>query len=137
MVLGEARQSPIARDSFSDCLSASFHRGVKNLILLAFNKEVLLVDVNLSQALGTIHLDRIHSGLASLTTCSERDDIYVLHDSGSVSIWKKKSNLTVAATPSMTRSTSIVGLGKTQNRFELAGSDVLLEISYISKVSSI
>jgi len=144
MVLGETRQTHTLQESVSECLSANFHRGVKNLILLAFNKEVLLVDVSLSQALGTINLERIHSSLAAISTCREKSDIYVLHESGSISVWRKKSNLSVLATPSMSRSTSMIGLGRTPqstsllqtSSFDLAGSDVLLEVSYLSKVQS-
>ena len=143
MVLGENKQAQNLETS-SDCLSASFHKGVKSLIVLAFAKEVLLVDVQLSQALGRINLERVHSPLAGIRTCAEKDVIYILHESGSVSVWNRKPSLTVLATPSFSRSQSMTGFPRTPHTtsvlnddgYSVAGSDVLLEISYESRVQS-
>ena len=141
MVLGETKQSSSAVDTCADCLSAIFHKGVRNLIVLSFPKEVLLVDTKLSQVLGTINLERVHSPLAGIRTGTEKDVLFILHESGSVSVWSRKQNLAVLATPSISRSTSMVGLPRTplssalgEDGYGLAGSDVILEISYESKV---
>ena len=143
MVLGDARQNSANSVDGSDCLNASFHKGVKNLIILAFSKEVLLVDTELSQALGSINLERAHSSLAGIRSSVSKDILYILHESGSISVWTRKDTLSILSTPSMSRSHSMLGLAKTpivsgnsEDEFNLAGSDVLLEVSYESKVGS-
>ena len=143
MVLGDARQNSANSVDGSECLNASFHKGVKNLIILAFSKEVLLVDTELSQALGSISLERAHSSLAGIRSSASMDILYILHESGSISVWTRKDTLSILSTPSMSRSHSMLGLAKTpiasgnnEDEFNLAGSDVLLEVSYESKVGS-
>ena len=143
MVLGETRESQPGGEVSVECLSSSFHRGVEDLIVLAFAKEVLLVDVKLSQAIGSINLERVHSPLAAIRTCADNDVIMILHESGSVSVWGKKQRLTVLATPSMSRSQSLTGFNRVpgfpnpdlEDGYGLAGSDMLLEIAYESKVN--
>jgi hypothetical protein len=82
---------------------------VKDQVLLAFPKEVLLVDVVLGQTVGSVSLERAHSPLACLLAASSREAFYILHESGSVSVWTRKKELTVLATPSITRSQSLLG----------------------------
>ena len=87
----------------------SSYRGVKDQVLLAFAKEVLLVDMVLGQTVGSVSLERAHSPLAALVAGSCREIFYILHESGSVSVWTRKNELTVLATPGITRSQSMLG----------------------------
>ena len=145
MVLGETRETQPGNESSVECLSSTFHMGVKDLIVLAFAKEVLLVDVKLSQAVGTINLERVHSSLAAIRTCAHNDVLVILHESGSLSVWRKKPKLSVQATPSVSRSQSMAGFGRApfvsatslDEGYGLAGSDLMLEIAYESKVRHI
>ena len=140
MVLGESKH-PALTEAASECVSAYFHKGVKDLIVLAFSKEVLLVDIKLCQALGAISLERVHSPLAGLRTCSDKDRIFILHESGSISVWNRKESLSVMSTPSINRSQTLIGFARTpvtankdEDGYAIAGSDALLEVSYESKV---
>ena len=66
MVLGENRHGGVAGGNGggmtaaaagqAECISAKFHRGVKDQVLLAFPKEVLLVDLVLGQTVGSVSL---------------------------------------------------------------------------------
>ena len=85
----------------------------------------------------------------SIYSSSERDAVYSLHESGSVSVWRRKPILSVLATPAVvSRSVSLAGLStgtkaissernliiSLDNSFETAGSDLILEIAYESRV---
>jgi hypothetical protein len=117
MVLGENRHggvagggiAPTAAAGQAECISARFHRGVKDQVLLAFAKEVLLVDLVLGQTVGAVSLERAHSPLAALLPAAGREVFFILHESGSVSVWSRKSELSVLATPGITRSQSMLG----------------------------
>jgi hypothetical protein len=114
MVLGESRHGGgvmggPAPATHSECLSAKYHRGVKDQVLVAFAKEVLLVDLVLGQTVGSVSLERAHSPLACLVPGSRAEVFYILHESGSVSVWTRKSELAVLATPGLTRSQSLIG----------------------------
>ncbi len=121
MVLGENRHGGVAGANGggmsataaaagqAECISAKFHRGVKDQVLLAFPKEVLLVDLVLGQTVGAVSLERAHSPLAALLPAAGRETFFILHESGSVSVWSRKSELSVLATPGITRSQSMLG----------------------------
>jgi hypothetical protein len=121
MVLGENRHGGVAGGGNgggmaaaaaagqAECISAKFHRGVKDQVLLAFPKEVLLVDLVLGQTVGSVSLERAHSPLAALLPAAGREVFFILHESGSVSVWSRKSELSVLATPGITRSQSMLG----------------------------
>ena len=130
MVLGEVGEGQ--EDRLNDCVAAVFHPGVKHQAVLAYPKEVLIVDTELGQTVGQISLDRANSPLAGLQVARQRPVIFLLHESGSVSVWSLKEGLTVASTPmTMTKSQSLVSFPSTPAGVP-GQNDGLLEISYES-----
>ena len=108
MVLGEVGEQG-QEDKMNDCLSAVFHPGVKNQVVLAYNKEVLIVDTEWGQTVGQINVDRSNSPLAGLKVARQKPIIFLLHESGSVSVWSLKNGLIVASTPvTMSKSQSLL-----------------------------
>ena len=85
------------------------------------------------QTVGILNLERANSSLVSMVCCSQQQVLYLLHESGSVSVWSKRSQLAVvAATPAISRSASFVTTPGDLN--DSHGADLLLEVSYESKV---
>lgn len=149
-MLGEAGEEEGARDN--DSIVAMFHPGVRGQVLIGYSKEIVIVDMELGQAVGQINFDRFvcfflvtHinkqnpapvSHLRSNSSClvtmrgsSQEPVLYLLHESGTVSVWSQRAGLSVAATPlatplaSMTSSVSLSSLS--------AWADTsVLEISY-------
>jgi len=131
MVLGEVGEQG-QEDKMNDCLSAVFHPGVKNQVVLAYHKEVLIVDTELGQTVGQINVDRSNSPLAGLRVARQKPVIFLLHESGSVSVWSLKNGLTVASTPvTMSKSQSLLSFPSTPST-TMASMDGLLEVSYES-----
>ena len=55
-MLGEAGEEEGARDN--DSIVAMFHPGVRGQVLIGYSKEVVIVDMELGQAVGQINFDR-------------------------------------------------------------------------------
>ena len=56
MMLGEAGDGEEERDN--DSLVAIFHPGVRGQVVIGYSKEVLIIDIELGQAVGQINLER-------------------------------------------------------------------------------
>merc|ERR1719318_118762 len=132
MVLGEGGEQE-EQDKINDCLTAVFHPGVKNQVVLAYSKEVLIVDTELGQTVGQINVDRSNSPLAGMEVARQKPVIFLLHESGSVSVWSLKNGLTVASTPiMMSKSQSLLSFPSTPAS-SMPPMDGLLEVSYESR----
>ena len=57
IMLGEGGEEGGARDN--DSLVAMFHPGVQGQVLIGYSKEVVIVDMELGQAVGQINFDRL------------------------------------------------------------------------------
>jgi len=131
MVLGDMGELE-QQDKVNDCMSAVFHPGVKNQVVLAYSKEVLIVDTELGQTVGQINVDRSNSPLAGMEVARQKPVIFLLHESGSVSVWSLKNGLTVASTPiMMSKSQSLLSFPSTPAS-SMPPMDGLLEVSYES-----
>jgi len=131
MVLGEMGELG-QQDKINDCLAAVFHPGVKNQVVLAYSKEVLIVDTELGQTVGQINLERSNSPLVGMEVARQKPTIFFLHESGSVSVWSLKDGLTVASTPvMMSKSQSLLSFPSTPG-VSSTPLEGLLEVSYES-----
>jgi len=131
MVLGEMGELE-QQDKVNDCITAVFHPGVKNQVVLAYSKEVLIVDTELGQTVGQINVDRSNSPLAGMEVARQKPVIFLLHESGGVSVWSLRAGLTVASTPiMMSKSQSLLSFASTPATSSTP-LDGLLEVSYES-----
>eukprot|EP00092_Neocalanus_flemingeri_P029430 GFUD01031956.1.p1 GENE.GFUD01031956.1~~GFUD01031956.1.p1 ORF type:complete len:979 (+),score=386.47 GFUD01031956.1:514-3450(+) len=131
MVLGEMGEVG-SQDKVNDCIAAVFHPGVKNQVVLAYSKEVLIVDTELGQTVGQINVDRSNSPLVGMEVARQKPMIFLLHESGSVSVWSLRAGLTVASTPIiMSKSQSFLSFPSTPAT-SVSPMDGLLEVSYES-----
>lgn len=118
-----------------DCLSARYHPALPGTVVLAYPREVLLVDTDLGQTIGVIGLDRAHSPLAALAAGSTRDLLLLLHHSGSVSAWAPRPGLSVASTPLLPKSQSFAAFPPTPSA-AASSSEAILEVTYEQRASS-
>jgi hypothetical protein len=134
---GEGGQAGPAQPN--DCTTALFHRALPAAVLLAYPKEVLLVDTELGQTIGVIGLERSHSPLAALAVASQRELLLLLHESGSVSAWAPRPGLAPqAVTPAPgppPRSQSLSSFPGPASVSAPPG-EVVLEVQYSSVASS-
>ena len=110
----------------NDSVLAVFHPGVRGQVLIGYTREVIIVDMELGQAVGQINFDRSNSGLVGMRVASQKPVLYLLHESGSVSVWQYKEGLTVASTP-MVGMTSSVSMSSMSS---VVQDNPLLELTY-------
>lgn len=75
----------------SDFQVLVFSRSVRNIIYFLLTREILVFDLTIHQAIGSIVLERSRSSFCSMLLHTERDNIlYVLHQDGSLSGWTQR-----------------------------------------------
>ena len=126
MMLGEGGDGEEERDN--DSLLAIFHPGVRGQVVIGYSREILIIDMELGQAVGQINLDRSNSSLVSVRAASQQPVLFLLQESGTVSAWLLRSGLSVSATPLLT---PMPGLASSLSMASLSGhTDNMLEVSY-------
>ena len=145
-MLGEGGEEEGARDN--DSILAMFHPGVRGQVIIGYSKEIVIVDMELGQAVGQINFDRLcffisfsltqnatlcsrsnSSSLVTMRGASQEPVLYLLHESGTVSVWSQRAGLSVAATPLATPIASMTSSASLSSISAWADTSVL-EISY-------
>lgn len=88
IIVGEAAPRPeeLSSTSLNECLQLTFHRSLRHLICLVHPREVLLVDLRIHHTVAVlIASDRSYSPFQQLLLCRQRDVLFCVHESGSVS----------------------------------------------------
>ena len=68
-----------------------YHPSCRHLILLVFPREILFIDTDINQAIGSIYLERNSPSFIHATIpCTQRDVIYTLHDNGSITMRSRR-----------------------------------------------
>ena len=152
IMLGEGGEEEGARDN--DSVLAMFHPGVRGQVIIGYSKEIVIVDMELGQAVGQINFDRFvrfftsfslahnvkqmthilcfrsnSSSLVTMRGASQEPILYLLHESGTVSVWSQRAGLSVAATPLATPIASMTSSASLSSISAWADTSVL-EISY-------
>ena len=128
MVLGEGGPGPGQQARSIESLAAVFHPGARGQAVLAFPREVLIVDTALGAIVGQLGLDRTAPAITCMVASASRPGIFLLQESGQVSVWSQRPGLVVAGAGQAT--TPSPGLPTSASSVSLAGEAPLLELSY-------
>ncbi|CAL4100716.1 unnamed protein product, partial [Meganyctiphanes norvegica] len=116
----------------SDCLQLIYHRTVADELLLLYSREILILDLTINQTVGIIYLDRAMSAFTQVISCWQRDVLFCLHESGSVSAHFRRRLLPLPSTPDgKDKDTSWSGAGEDSNT-----GDHYYEVMYDRKCQS-
>lgn len=69
-----------------DCLHVSFVNSHRHHLLVLYPKEILILDLNIMQAVGSVFLERNTSPFLQVFSCKQRNVLYCLHENGCVSM---------------------------------------------------
>ncbi|KAK7571105.1 hypothetical protein V9T40_014709 [Parthenolecanium corni] len=95
LVVGENKPKPEDSMTISECLQLTYHRSLRNHVLLLYPRDILLIDLHINMTVGVISIDKSSSPLLQIVSCKQRDVLYCLHESGSVSVRvRRRSNST-------------------------------------------
>ncbi len=72
--------------ALSECLQVTYHRSVRNHLLLVYPREVLILDLDLGQTVGLISFDRNGPPVVDALSCRQRDAVFLLNEHGSLSL---------------------------------------------------
>ncbi|XP_065217428.1 WD repeat-containing protein 11-like [Planococcus citri] len=95
LVVGENKPKPEDTMTISECLQLSYHRSLRNHIILLYQRDILLIDLHINMTVGVISIDKTASPLLQIISCNQRDILYCLHETGNVSVRvRRRSNST-------------------------------------------
>uniref|UniRef100_A0A2S2NNV8 WD repeat-containing protein 11 n=1 Tax=Schizaphis graminum TaxID=13262 RepID=A0A2S2NNV8_SCHGA len=86
LVLGESQPKMDPSLTVSECIQFSYHRALRNHIILMYQHDILILDLYISMTVGVISIDRSFSPFCQMYSCRQRDIIYCLQESGSLSL---------------------------------------------------
>ena len=69
-----------------DCRQITFSPAHKHHLLIVYPREVVVMDMEIRQAIGSLSLERNTSPLLRLMPCRHRNALFCLHENGSVSL---------------------------------------------------
>lgn len=147
LVMGEALSLSGGQEeslTLSECIQVLYHRAVRNHLLLIYPREVLILDLDIGQTVGIIALDRNSPSIISAFSAKQRDVIYLINESGTISMRQRKRLYHVAATPvepirNMSKSAStysVTTLGGDTGSVDSVNVENVLEIAYEQKAFS-
>jgi len=74
------------QESSCECLQVTYLPSNRNHVLLLFPREIMILDMEIGQALGSFSIEQSSPSFHSVIPCSQRDVLFLLHDNGSISM---------------------------------------------------
>ncbi|KAK9508466.1 hypothetical protein O3M35_006019 [Rhynocoris fuscipes] len=100
LVVGETRPKPDEAMTITECLQLTYHKSLRHHLLLLYPRDVILIDLHINQTIGIIPIERTMSPLVQVCTTRQRDVLYCLHESGSISVKiRRRNNHSIAPSP--------------------------------------
>uniref|UniRef100_A0A3Q3W4A3 WD repeat-containing protein 11 n=1 Tax=Mola mola TaxID=94237 RepID=A0A3Q3W4A3_MOLML len=80
--------------TLNDCLQLSYLPSKKNHMLLLYPREILILDLELSQTVGVVAIERSGVPFIQVIPCAQRDALYCLHENGCITLRVCRSTTT-------------------------------------------
>ncbi|KAL4641298.1 WD repeat-containing protein 11 [Arapaima gigas] len=72
--------------TLNDCLQLSYLPSKRNHMLLLYPREILILDLELSQTVGVVAIERSGVPFIQVVPCAQRDALYCLHENGCITL---------------------------------------------------
>ncbi|XP_068597198.1 WD repeat-containing protein 11 [Brachionichthys hirsutus] len=72
--------------TLNDCLQLSYLPSKRNHMLLLYPREILILDLELSQTVGVVSIERSGVPFIQVIPCAQRDALYCLHENGCITL---------------------------------------------------
>ncbi|XP_074502767.1 WD repeat-containing protein 11 isoform X2 [Sebastes fasciatus] len=72
--------------TLNDCLQLSYLPSKRNHMLLLYPREILILDLELSQTVGVVAIERSGVPFVQVIPCAQRDALYCLHENGCITL---------------------------------------------------
>ncbi|XP_008296124.1 WD repeat-containing protein 11 [Stegastes partitus] len=80
--------------TLNDCLQLSYLPSKRNHMLLLYPREILILDLELSQTVGVVAIERSGVPFTQVIPCAQRDALYCLHENGCITLRVCRSTAT-------------------------------------------
>ncbi|XP_063047243.1 WD repeat-containing protein 11 isoform X2 [Engraulis encrasicolus] len=80
--------------TLNDCLQLSYLPSKRNHMLLLYPREILILDLELSQTVGVVAIERSGVPFIQAVPCAQRDALYCLHENGCITLRVCRSTTT-------------------------------------------
>ncbi|XP_071948596.1 WD repeat-containing protein 11-like [Antedon mediterranea] len=80
---GSSDTDPI---SLNDCIQLCYLQSCRHHLLLLYTREILILDLEINQTVGTIPMERTGSPFQMVYPCRQRDVLVCMHENGSISV---------------------------------------------------
>ncbi|KAF3842420.1 hypothetical protein F7725_024371 [Dissostichus mawsoni] len=80
--------------TLNDCLQLSYLPSKRNHMLLLYPREILILDLELSQTVGVVAIERSGVPFVQVIPCAQRDALYCLHENGCITLRVCRSTTT-------------------------------------------
>ncbi|KAF0027266.1 hypothetical protein F2P81_020007 [Scophthalmus maximus] len=80
--------------TLNDCLQLSYLPSKRNHMLLLYPREILILDLELSQTVGVVAIERSGVPFIQVIPCAQRDALYCLHENGCITLRVCRSTYT-------------------------------------------
>ncbi|KAM3863409.1 WD repeat-containing protein 11 [Diretmus argenteus] len=80
--------------TLNDCLQLSYLPSKRNHMLLLYPREILILDLELSQTVGVVAIERSGVPFIQVIPCAQRDALYCLHENGCITLRVCRSTTT-------------------------------------------
>ena len=77
--------------SLADCLQVAFSRSYRHHIFVVYAREIVIMDIETKQEVGSIPLERNSSPFLQIMSCKQRNVLYCVHENGCVSVRVQQS----------------------------------------------
>ncbi|XP_060943690.1 WD repeat-containing protein 11 [Limanda limanda] len=84
--------------TLNDCLQLSYLPSKRNHMLLLYPREILILDLELSQTVGVVSIERSGVPFIQVIPCAQRDALYCLHENGCITLRVCRSTTTTTTT---------------------------------------
>ncbi|XP_061693109.1 WD repeat-containing protein 11 isoform X2 [Syngnathoides biaculeatus] len=72
--------------TLNDCLQLSYLPSKRNHMLLLYPREILILDLELSQTVGVVAIERSGVPFIQVIPCAQRDALFCLHENGCITL---------------------------------------------------
>ncbi|KAK6481905.1 WD repeat-containing protein 11 isoform X1 [Huso huso] len=85
--------------TLNDCLQLSYLPSKRNHMLLLYPREILILDLEVSQTVGVVAIERTGIPFIQVIPCRQRDTLFCLHENGCITLRVRRSNCSAVKEP--------------------------------------
>ncbi|MGH0156099.1 UNVERIFIED_CONTAM: hypothetical protein FKN15_030661, partial [Acipenser sinensis] len=85
--------------TLNDCLQLSYLPSKRNHMLLLYPREILILDLEVSQTVGVVAIERTGIPFIQVIPCRQRDTLFCLHENGCITLRVRRSNCSAIKEP--------------------------------------